>query len=531
MFVVDDVAIGLLIAALAAGGTGLGFLTKSKGLPTFKNSKGEAYKMDGALSGIDPPGTLGHNTAGYPVNKEGFRIVTDGSAFERLDMSSYQIASMISAIQKSTDLIIGTPASKAVFGMKYPKSSPGTAALKNKLKSDPKWVKAITDAVFGSGSGFENWSGSEIAKDFGGKPKEIADFISKSANAQKKLLGQLKGFDPSYNIPIIIPKFGGDFMPNSGGTQIPGVNEDNAKSKTVSPTDIPTTGGVEIPGGLPSLPGLPGSKLAPTTGGSAPIMTLPTGGGGKTAIDGGKTKPDDKTKTKTDTDEKTDDKEGPKKKKPEDEEPKPKPVPLPKESDSEVVEKLINRKPARPKKPVQWYPTYNMGGQDILKLTDTEKLEEMKNWSLFDLVSPLLEGDSDNLLNLQNQMKQNLRFQNNYPNPAEPPKPVPLPNTNDWRYPMQSSYPTPYPMRLDTPQSNRLYYDRWGNPVNLYLNQRLNMASGLDNCDVQQILNSQSKGFTAIDPHVAKSGGKFSLLEGLDSSAVSQLDIQLCKMY
>ena len=68
-----------------------------------------------------------------------------------------------------------------------------------------------------------------------------------------------------------------------------------------------------------------------------------------------------------------------------------------------------NKKHSQPN-PTLWYPEYKFGGQNLLRLTDTEKIQEMKDWTLYDLVIPILDADSENLLANQNQIKEKLRF-------------------------------------------------------------------------------------------------------------------------
>ena len=75
----------------------------------------------------------------------------------------------------------------------------------------------------------------------------------------------------------------------------------------------------------------------------------------------------------------------------------------------------------------------------------------------------------------------------------------------------------------------KLYYDNWGDQSNQNLNQKINILSGVNEPDIAQIVNAQSKGFTAIDPQYAKKGAnaKFSLCEDVDSSGVDSVDLFL----
>ena len=163
-----------------------------------------------------------------------------------------------------------------------------------------------------------------------------------------------------------------------------------------------------------------------------------------------------------------------------------------------INEQPINPIPANVKKPTRtplWAPQYKLGGQDILRLTDTEKLEELKNFTLFDLVNPLLEGDRDNLLAIQNDIRQKLRFYNTY----QPPKPErelpPIPRyVEQWQRPMMATYPVPYPFKLDQTgnQEANKYYNNFADQDKTTLNSDEDVIkrSNLDP-DVMQILNAK----------------------------------------
>lgn len=141
-----------------------------------------------------------------------------------------------------------------------------------------------------------------------------------------------------------------------------------------------------------------------------------------------------------------------------------------------------------------WAPRRMLGGQDILRLTDTEKLEELKNYTLFDLVTPLLEGDSDNLLAIQNDIQKKIRYYNNYPLPkVEKPLP-PLPNLEKWRRPMMNQNPVPYPFHLDNTgnQQTNKYYNMFSDQDQTQLNSNIDIVKrGINNPDVMQILNTK----------------------------------------
>jgi hypothetical protein len=166
---------------------------------------------------------------------------------------------------------------------------------------------------------------------------------------------------------------------------------------------------------------------------------------------------------KPDPEPKKPDKPDPEKKQPEDTDPeknKPKPLPGPQEVQEKEIEAIKKNRPTKRQVAQHWYPQYEFGNQNLLKLTDVEKLEELKNYSLFDLVNPLLEGDRNNLLAIQNRLKEKMRFNNTYPNP-QPERPLPpTPANFNSGYEMRNVMPTPYPFTLDQPHANN-YYDNF----------------------------------------------------------------------
>jgi hypothetical protein len=240
------------------------------------------------------------------------------------------------------------------------------------------------------------------------------------------------------------------------------------------------------------------------------------------------TKTDTDTKTKTDTNTKTREEED------DDEEPKP-PLPDDKEppkKEGEITERPVSSVRQKMNIQRQWMPEYNFGGQNILKLTDVEKLEELKHYTLFDLVNPLLAGDENNLLALQNKIQENRRFTNTYPNPI-PERPLQAPkNIESWRQPMRSVYPTPYPFTIDMPQANN-YYDRFNNQDYKYLDKNLdNIArGGTYDPDLQRVLNNKRDSFTATCDRIMNHtvDAKSSLLEDIDSGSITQLDLLMLR--
>ena len=139
-------------------------------------------------------------------------------------------------------------------------------------------------------------------------------------------------------------------------------------------------------------------------------------------------------------------------------------------------------------------PRFMLGGQDILRLTDVEKLEELKNYTLFDLVTPILEGDVDNLLAIQNDIQKKIRYYNNYPLPKLP-KPLPtIPkNIEDFQRPMMNQQPVPYPFRLDNTGNQRAnnYYNMYSDQIQTELNNTIDTIKRSNlNPDLMQILNT-----------------------------------------
>jgi hypothetical protein len=113
--------------------------------------------------------------------------------------------------------------------------------------------------------------------------------------------------------------------------------------------------------------------------------------------------------------------------------------------------------------PQLWAPRVMLGGQNVLKLSDVEKISEMKNYTMFDLVTEI-NTDIDNLLHVQNEIKNKIRFYNTYdiPNIKEKSSEI---NDNIIlnQRPMMNSLPVKYPFRLDNTgnqQSNK-YYSTW----------------------------------------------------------------------
>ena len=180
----------------------------------------------------------------------------------------------------------------------------------------------------------------------------------------------------------------------------------------------------------------------------------------------------------------------------------------------------------------QWMPEYKFGGQNMLRLTDVEKLEELKSYTLFDLVNPLLIGDENNLLALQNKIQENRRFTNTYPNPKPERELRPPQNIEHWRQPMRSIYPVQYPLSLDMPQAQN-YYDHWCNQDYQYQDKKLDAIArgGTFDPDLNKVLNNKRDRFTSTDKRIMQhtSTSKFSLLEDIDSQSITQLDLMILR--
>lgn len=240
-----------------------------------------------------------------------------------------------------------------------------------------------------------------------------------------------------------------------------------------------------------------------------------------------------------------DEKEKEEKKKDDDDKPKPPPptddkwpkipkIPIPGMPKKPITEKKIEEsKVSRARRPQHWYPQYNFGGQDILKLTDTEKIEELKNYTLFDLVTPILSGDTNNLLAVQNEIQETRRFYNTYPNP-EPEKKLPPVNEkyvyDNWSQPMKDYYPAPYPFRLDMPQANN-YYDHFANDQPKNLNKTIDALErgALFDPDLEQIANSKRDKFSSMNIETMKGPTTFSIVDGVDVSKLDIVDFMLLR--
>jgi hypothetical protein len=174
----------------------------------------------------------------------------------------------------------------------------------------------------------------------------------------------------------------------------------------------------------------------------------------------------------------------------------------------------------------QWYPDYQLGGQDILRLTDAEKLEEIRDYGLFDFVVPINQ-EEDNHLHLQNMIQEKRRFTNTYANPKfRPPPAPPAPNQlSPWqRQWLEGGYIPPFPMRDDTPNAVR-YYEHFNNDQRKYLNTDRDglMQGSCFDPDKAALVNAYKRG----DPQLTGVPTQFSILDDVDTTKLTLQDCLL----
>jgi hypothetical protein len=501
--IIDDMVLFAVVlgAALASGASGASlFQGGDKSTRTFRNSAGKTrrVKMDGALKNIDPVGTAGHITDagadyGRPVDARGRIISSDDSPLERLNIGSYDAVKIAKSLNTGLkDMLMQSTAGNPIFQQGARKGSKTMAELLGKMQNNPDAMKKYVGTLLGGGKIFDpsKMTVGQVV-DVLTNPANIPPIIQADPKKYKDMFSWIHEFYPDYDIQptMRVPWF-------DTKTGLPTTSGSGSGTQVVDPDGkIPEAGagGDDKP---PPIPPLPEPK-----------------------------KPDPKEPKKPEP-------KDPERKEPEDDDPdKPKP-PLPILPDGDdVQERPINPEVKRRMANQQWYPKYQFGGQDLLRLTEVEKLEELKNYTLFDLVNPLLAGDEDNLLALQNKIQENRRFTNTYANP-KPERPLPpAPDVSSWAQPMKSVYPVPYPMSLDQPQAQN-YYDYFDNQDYQYLNKTKDRMAqgGLVDPDMQKVLNSKRDSFTATDSKVMKhEGSKLSLLEDIDSGSVTQLDIMMLR--
>lgn len=477
-----EIIFGSGIAAGAAGGVGAGL-----------------YFGDESTTSYTPSHPAGHlQSVSYDINQAINRGGSGGykSGEIRTEHPVLQLDEVGSAIAK----MIGSTSS-SIIRYRYPTGTTSTiSALKDKLKDNPQLIRDVLSII-------------------GKKMSEVtnaADIMStiRADNAKRQAFLDALKRTQYPGSPIFTLGSGNtgsttSTAPDSGEPDDPGGNTNAINEVKDAITRTQTT---------VSEPGPATKEMGQNTSYKDTNQTLT-----KTKTRG-RTKIDTRTEEEKDREPKDpwppDDPEPP--------EPEFKPEEKPKEDNIterpvQEIKKIMNTSQ-------QWYPQYSLGGQNILKLTDTERLEELKSYTLFDLVNPLLIGDEDNLLALQNKIQENRRFTNTYPNPR-PERPLPPPpNVESWRQPMRSVYPTPYPFSLDMPQSQN-YNDHWANQDYQYQAKNIDaIARGSTfDCDLQRVLNNKRDTFTATDKRIMphSSGARPSLLEDLDSGSITALDLML----
>ena len=499
MFVVDDMAmmIAAISAAMVAGGSGASLYTNggNKTTRTFTNPKTGAkrkVKLDGALKGIDSVGTIGHvidpgPDYGKSVSKSGELISAD-STLERLGIGSYDAVEITQSVSDAMKKMLNPRGADQIFKKTAKYGNMGT--LTTDILKDSDAMRKYMDALLSGGKVFDpsKMDTSQII-DILKNPGNIAPIIQADTDKYKAIWDMINEKFPKYKIEPTIDKPWTKTKPADGGEGGDG-------------------GGTQTGEG--------GEGGGTQTGGDGPDKPPP--------VPPKYPKPDKPDKPKKP------DKKDPEKRQPEDDDDKPKkpkPLPGPPEVQEKEIEAREKNRPQKRQVPQQWYPQYNFGNQNLLKLTDVEKLEELKNYSLFDLVNPLLEGDRNNLLAIQNRLKEKLRFSNTYANP-KPPRPLPpIPANFNSGYEMRNVMPTPYPFTLDQPQANN-YYDNFCYEHATELNKNIDglKRDHTFEPEISKILNSKRTGYTATDPQImAHQGAKYSLLEGLDSSSISAVDL------
>ena len=467
--------------------------------------------LTGRTSKVDSDGniTLG---GGSKVRLPKIRI-SGGSRQPTLE--EIELTEAITSVRKALGKLIGST-SDSIIKYKYRAGqSSNIRGLKESLSNNPSFIEDVIEIV-----GIDRPKGTDS--------NDIIRIISGDENKRKALLEALKGL----KLPDA-PNFTLGGQGNRSTTSPEGGEPDDGGGNGETESDQSNEGKAESKGDQQGTKTKFGEVTKKITSDKTKDTKKESTNGATTSTDSGsssqpkdpkKDKKDQtktKTKTKTDTDTKKDGEDD------EDDRKPPRPIPIPDDEDKKIRERPINSNDYKRMAKQQWFPRYKFGNQDLLRLTEVEKLEELKNYTLFDLVNPLLVGDEDNLLALQNKIQENRRFTNTYPNP-KPEAPLPLaPAVESWRQPFKSVYPVPYPMSLDQAQAQN-YYDHFNNQDYQYLNKVKDRMSqgGLVDPDMQKLLNNKRDSFTATDAKVMNHQvSKLSLLEDIDSGSVTQLDL------
>jgi len=249
VFVVDDVMIAAIVAAVAAAGTGAGLMS-SDGKTVITNNRGTKFVKDGAIKGVDPDGTLGHDLKGFPVDGVGRRIASDSSIFERMNLSSYDIVNLGRTIQNSIPQLIGTTTSKSPLVSSD--TIPNIKDLVKKLQGDPTFTKNLVETAF---KPLEGMNPEDVKKTFIDHPEDIVDIITRDDNNRQKILDSIKPIDPRYELIShnhYKPLATDDIRPIDPYTFVPldeqGVGP--AKPKPIPIPGGPDTGSKPIPGDI-----------------------------------------------------------------------------------------------------------------------------------------------------------------------------------------------------------------------------------------------------------------------------------------
>ena len=505
MFVVDDVAllIGVIGAALASGASGASLYSGggNKTTRTYTNPKtGKKIKvkLDGKLKGIDPENVIGHIISpgvdyGKAVGENG-RLISADDALERLGIGSYDAVKIATALNTGMTRMLNPRGADKIFkkGSKYG----NMGDLTKDILKDSDAMKKYVDALLGPTGTFDP---SKLS------PSKIIEILKNPNNIAPIIQGTPKKYKEIWDI----------------------INNKFPKYEIEPTIDEPWTKTKDGDGDGPDKPPIPEPKPIPK---KPPKQPKKPDDDGPSKRQPGDDDPDDDPydpdPEKPDPDKPKPD---PKKPKP----PKPLPLPTPEQVKEKEIELQDKKKPPRQRIPQKWYPEYKFGGQNVLKLTDVEKIEHLKNYTLFDLVNPLLAGDKDNLLQIQNQLKEKMRFSNNYPNPKPEARLQPIPEQyNNYGYKMRDTMPVAYPFSLDQPEANN-YYDNFCSEYQTELNKTIDSVKrdGTFEPEIAKLANGMRRTYTATDNNIMRHapGVKMSLLEGMDSTNINPLDLMLLR--
>ena len=350
-----EIAAGAIAGATVAGNVIANYPKGADGyyIPQYDPSRG-GYYLPGYSSPIKPgmilPNGKVFNPPAYAPGT-GILAPSGGSGGVVIPGGFKPYNSSVDEIKKAINKIIGS-SSDSVIRYRYPKAIPSNIkSIKDSITSNPKFIDDIIDIV-----------GTDLPK--GTKADDILKIVAGDEAKRKAILEALKGLqlpdapvwiDDKGSKPVAgQPDSGDPSGPDSTTTAVNGIKD--KINQTTKESGGTTTDPLEV---------------TKTSGEN----TNQNKGETKT-----NTKTDTDTKTKTDTDTKTKEEEE------DDEEPKPPPPDdkKPPEENKGITERPISSVKQKMNVQRQWLPEYNFGGQNILKLTDVEKLEELKHYTLFD---------------------------------------------------------------------------------------------------------------------------------------------------